>query len=227
MQHFSPIAIIHGAKMKSSRNYLSMAVLVLMGILVWQLAGRDAAEVATQTPEVQPAAPRPVAVETETNLLPTSSRVTTVTTTPQPDTSTVEGEDTLTADAFPEDADELDAQQEFEDLKREMFDDEASAVLPLLTVQTFRHETASSEAGASEAPEHQAISTNQAGPFGRLAPPDGHIWIRIDANYAQEHKDIMAQTADLYRAETGTTEPVTVMLWVGGRPYKKQVFSGS
>jgi hypothetical protein len=122
---------------------------------------------------------------------------------------------------------EVDAQEEFEDLKREMFDEEASTVLPLLSVQSFRHSADPQEEGSLEGPQPQFLPVAKSGPFGRLAPPDGHVWIRIDADHAREYAEIMAQTADLYRAETGYAEPVTVLLWVGGRPYSKQVYSDS
>ncbi|MBN1906181.1 MAG: hypothetical protein JW927_13905 [Deltaproteobacteria bacterium] len=62
------------------------------------------------------------------------------------------------------------------------------------------------------------------GEFGKIQPPDGEIWIRIEAEYASESKDIMAQNADLYRVTTGYEGPVTVTLWVGGRPHMRQVY---
>ena len=64
----------------------------------------------------------------------------------------------------------------------------------------------------------------EAGEFGNIQPPEGEIWLRIPASYAGEHRDIMAQNADLYRAETGYSGPVTVTLWVGGRPYDRQQY---
>jgi len=64
----------------------------------------------------------------------------------------------------------------------------------------------------------------ESGEFGNIQPPEGEIWLRIPADYASEYRDIMAQNADLYRTETGYSDTVTVMLWVGGRPYDRQEY---
>jgi hypothetical protein len=72
---------------------------------------------------------------------------------------------------------------EFDNLKREMFDEAASAAQPLLSVQTFRHGTDPPERDSPEDPQQQFLARDKNGPFGRLAP-HGHVWIRIDADYA-------------------------------------------
>ena len=53
---------------------------------------------------------------------------------------------------------------------------------------------------------------------------DGEIWIRIDASKSGEYKEIMAQTADLYRVNTGYREEVTVLLWVGGQVMARETY---
>jgi hypothetical protein len=55
-------------------------------------------------------------------------------------------------------------------------------------------------------------------------PKEGEVWIRLNAANSREYKEIMAQTADLYRQETLYEGPVTVVLWVGGRPWAQEEF---
>ncbi len=54
---------------------------------------------------------------------------------------------------------------------------------------------------------------------------DGEVWIRIDPARAAEHQEIMAHTADLYRANTGFDGDVKVILWTGSRPWVSKTFS--
>jgi hypothetical protein len=56
---------------------------------------------------------------------------------------------------------------------------------------------------------------------GEFGPAEGEIWVRIKVDHAPEHRDIMAQVADHYKMVTGNENPVTVLLWVGGRPWAK------
>ena len=53
---------------------------------------------------------------------------------------------------------------------------------------------------------------------------DGEIWIRIDPSNSREYKEIMAQTADLYRVDTGYQDEVTVLLWVGGQVMARETY---
>ena len=77
----------------------------------------------------------------------------------------------------------------------------------------------------SEAEDNQGPEpAPESGEFGDIQPPDGEIWIRIEAEYALESRDIMVQNADLYRETTGYEGPVTITLWVGGRPHLRQVY---
>jgi len=74
----------------------------------------------------------------------------------------------------------------------------------------------------TETPEGPlAVELDEGGEFGRLGPSEGHVWIRMDPAYAQQSKEVMAQTADLYRDETGYAGEVTVTLWVGGQPHSR------
>ncbi len=77
------------------------------------------------------------------------------------------------------------------------FEEEAKEVLPLLAVVT---------------PDPRETHS-------RLK--EGEIWIRIMPGKSREMKDIMAQTADLYKETTWYDKPVTVILWVGARPWAR------
>lgn len=224
----------HGVKMKPARIYISIAVIALVGLFGWQLSGREAVEEKSSPASEAQTHPSTGedATESAAQVPATSPKVADTTAAHLPDAAvTAAVSPDQSAEAPYDDEANIDSLQEFEDLKRELFDEEASAVLPLLSVQTFRYDTApnnsATNAATADQDQPQALSTDKSGPYGHLAPPDGHVWIRIDPAYAQEHKDIMAQAADLYRVETGTSDPVTVMLWVGGRPYRKQVYPGS
>lgn len=73
-------------------------------------------------------------------------------------------------------------------------------------------------------PARGPLPAPESGEFGNLHPPAGEIWLRIPAEYSSEHRDIMAQHAALYRVEAGYSGPITVLLWVGGRPYARQQY---
>jgi hypothetical protein len=120
--------------------------------------------------------------------------------------------------------------------KNRIYEKEARTSLPTVSIQTHNPVWALEYEAARQAKTLGGIGgvavdekvTNQgpqpapqAGEFGMIQPPEGEIWLRIPAAYAAEHKDIMAQNADLYRAETGYSGPVTITLWVGGRPYAR------
>ena len=92
----------------------------------------------------------------------------------------------------------FDSENELEYESNKMFEEEALEIFPLHTVQT-----------------HNPLEPDQFG------PAKGEIWVRIKVDHSREFKDIMAQIADLYKEVTYFEEPVTVMLWVGGRPWAK------
>ena len=82
------------------------------------------------------------------------------------------------------------------------FEAEALEVFPVHTVQTFNPYDPD-----AFGPKHQ-----------------GEVWVRIKVENAREYKDTMAQIADLYKTVTDYDKPVTIMHWVGGRPYAKMMF---
>ncbi|WP_028319511.1 hypothetical protein [Desulfobulbus elongatus] len=147
--------------------------------------------------------------------------------------------------AEPQDAVAIDpkrlAEAETALVRNRMYEQKARTTLPTLSLQTHNPVWAleqeaeerkrRAEAGqAGEAPTPADASNPgpqaapESGPFGNIQPPDGEIWLRIPVDNAKEFRDIMAQNADLYRAETGFDKPVTVTLWVGGRVYARQQF---
>jgi hypothetical protein len=90
----------------------------------------------------------------------------------------------------------MNADVEHETIK--YFKSEALSAFPVHTVETF-----------------DPLQSNTNG------PKRGEVWIRIKAENSREMKEVMAQVADLYREITGSMQPVTVMHWVGNRPYAK------
>ena len=64
----------------------------------------------------------------------------------------------------------------------------------------------------------RAFDPLSADPYG---PSPGELWIRIKADNSREMKHIMDEVAALYRDLSGTAEPVTVIHWVGNRPYSR------
>lgn len=96
-----------------------------------------------------------------------------------------------------EETTEDDAQKELDYQMREMFKEEAMEFLPLQAVVTH----------------------DPRNPDRPRSPREGEIWIRIKPENSGETRDIMAQVADLYRDVARYDEPVTVILWVGGRPW--------
>ena len=115
------------------------------------------------------------------------------------------------------------AEAELSLVNNRIYEEVAREILPTLSIQTHDpiwvlEDDAADAVGSAE-------KKRRSGPFGtNIQPAENEIWLRIPPDYAGEHRDIMAENADLYRAETGTNEPVTVMLWVGGRPYARQQY---
>ncbi len=123
------------------------------------------------------------------------------------------------------------AQAELDLMKNQLYEDVARDILPSLSIQTHNPvwvlEQKAPGKGASPgdgAAQNGPLLAPEAREFGMIQPPEGEIWIRIPADHASEHRDVMAQYADLYRAETGYSGTVTVMLWVGGRPHDRQQY---
>jgi hypothetical protein len=131
------------------------------------------------------------------------------------------------------------AQAELELVNNQIYEEVARSTLPPLSIQThnpvwqLEQEAAQGNTVSDDGPSSDiTLTESQTGPleapesgeFGNIQPPEGEIWLRIPAEYSQEHRDIMAQHADLYRVESGYSGPITVMLWVGGRPYARQQY---
>ncbi len=70
-------------------------------------------------------------------------------------------------------------------------------------------------------PLHTVDAYNPLKQPGERGPAEGEVWIRIKVDHAPAHKDIMAQVAEHYKLVTRYDKPVTVLLWVGGRPWAK------
>ena len=101
--------------------------------------------------------------------------------------------------------DQVFVEEEYEDPQKELdyalkkqFEAEALEIFPIHTVQTFN-------------PVEPEL----------YGPREDEVWIRIKVDHSREYKDIMAQIADFYKESTRHDEPVTVLLWVGGKPWAK------
>ena len=81
-----------------------------------------------------------------------------------------------------------------------MFEEEARETFPLWSVQTSNPMDIEKKV------------------FG---PKKGEVWVRIKPENAKEFKEIMAQTADLYKDVARYDDPVTVVLWVGNKVWSK------
>lgn len=133
------------------------------------------------------------------------------------------------------------AEQELHYQKTQIFMDEARESLPLLGIRAFNP----IEAGryAHRAAIQAAIESdgNADGGLADTAPAgdeeaverdgrglqDGEVWIRVNAAQSGEYREIMAQTADLYRVNTGFEGDVTVIVWVGGQPWARESFGAA
>ena len=118
------------------------------------------------------------------------------------------------------------ARAELAVVRNRVYEATAREILPTLSIQThnpvwaLEYQAGRQDAAAGQGPQ----PAPEAGEFGYIQPPEGAIWLRIPPDYAGEHRDNMAQNADLYRTETGYRGPVSVTLWVGGRPYFEQQY---
>ena len=93
-----------------------------------------------------------------------------------------------------------DAMMELEYQRNLMFEEEAREIFPLLSVQTSNPTDIGKKV------------------FG---PKKGEVWVRIKPENAKEFKEIMAETADLYKDVARYDDPVTVVLWVGNKIWSK------
>ncbi|MCD4719830.1 MAG: hypothetical protein K8S13_08210 [Desulfobacula sp.] len=110
-----------------------------------------------------------------------------------------------------------DVDEEAVYLTAQVFRDEALETFPVYTVRIHKPESIGSdfEESGSQAAEQKA--------FG---PGSNEIWIRIKPENAREMKEVMAQTADLYRQYVNEYDKdVKVINWVGGQPWASIVYS--
>lgn len=98
--------------------------------------------------------------------------------------------------------------------KAMVFRDEALGAFPVHTVQV--HQPKSVE---------EDIQTGKIG-GKNFGPKPNEVWVRIKPDYANQMREIMAQTADLYREYLNeNTENIVVVNWVGGQAWAKMEFS--
>jgi len=116
------------------------------------------------------------------------------------------------------------AEKELHWQKTQMFVAEAKQSLPLIGIRPFDARRAT--VASSDIPGTGMTDGEISGIPGRdgRGLRDGEVWIRIDPARSGEYKEVMAQTADLYRANTGFEGEVTVLLWVGGRVHARETF---
>ena len=124
-------------------------------------------------------------------------------------------------------------EQELHDQKTRMFIAEAEESLPLIDIRPFnpieaarRKYQAKVDAGINGQTDEAAIEEDEAAieEQDNRSLKDGEVWIRVDPAHSAEHRTIMAQTADLYRVNTGFEGDVTVVLWVGGQPWARETY---
>ena len=95
-----------------------------------------------------------------------------------------------------------------------VFRDEALESFPVYTVQV-----------------HQPTSIEEDLQEGRIGgkdfgPKPNEVWIRIKPDNAGEMREVMAQTADLYRQYVNEyDEKIVVVNWVGGQAWARMEFS--
>ncbi len=137
----------------------------------------------------------------------------------------------LTSTSAPEIDPLLLEQAEMDLLRHQGYEQQAMETLPTVTVQThnpvwqLEYAAAHPQRGEkTQVEKARALPAPESGPYGNMQPPEGEIWLRIPAENAAEHQAIMEANVELYRTETGYTEPVTITLWVGGKPFVRRTY---
>ena len=94
-----------------------------------------------------------------------------------------------------------------------VFRDEALSTFPVHTVQVFQPDSVKED-----------LQTGRIG--GKyFGPKANEVWLRIKPESAGQMREIMAQTADLYREYLGqTSENIVVVNWVGGQAWARMEF---
>jgi hypothetical protein len=116
------------------------------------------------------------------------------------------------------------AEQELLDQKTRMFIAEAKESLPLLDIRPFYPIDAARQQYEAKGTTDEEDDAVENEPRDLRGLKNGEVWIRIDPAYSAEYPSIMAQTADLYRVNTGYEGEIKVMLWVGGRPWASETY---
>ncbi len=80
------------------------------------------------------------------------------------------------------------------------------------------------EAAALELLPVHTVQTHDPRNPEAFGPRENEVWLRIRVEAAPIYRDIMAEAAELYKELTYHEGPVTVMHWVGNRPYAKMSF---
>ncbi len=97
--------------------------------------------------------------------------------------------------------------------KAMVFRDEALTAFPVYSVQVYQPES------VSETAQEPVLTGNP------ITPRANEIWIRIKPDNAREMREIMAQTADLYREHVDApSENIVVVNWVGGQAWARMEF---
>ncbi len=109
-------------------------------------------------------------------------------------------------------------QEELEDiyLRAQVFRDEALDAFPLYSVEIHR----------PKGLDPGYIEENGIRIYKSYGPPPNEVWIRIRPENAREMKEIMAQTADLYRDYMNQyPHPVRIVHWVGGQIFAAATYN--
>ncbi len=202
---------------------LAGSVLVLavaacfIGVMIF-LSGNQNPTPSPQTAQVKPELPEQTGPDSWNEH---ESKPDKVTTSPAAGLASPAASGRTEPDATEEDPEKPTPEQYRHYIKTQMFMDEAKASLPLLDMRAFNALKAKTGDG------EPVSQPNDPSIKGRDSKglKDGEVWIRINAGYSKNFQEIMAQTADLYRANLEYEGEVTVLLWVGGRPWAKQTYT--
>ena len=101
-------------------------------------------------------------------------------------------------------------------VKAQVFREEALEIFPVYSVEIHRPESV--DTGWVE--ENGIMIKKSYG------PPPNEVWIRIRPENAREMKEIMAQTADLYREYVnGYGHDIRIVHWVGGQAFAAATYN--
>ena len=209
---------------KPRRPYIlwGLLVLVVIAAVAWYVQRDEGAE---ETPSLAP----PRRISEDSSPVTEEKRVSPTPIFSEPDADHSPSEKIASSrEAFAPDGEEIaeasSAEKELHWQKTQMFMAEAKESLPLIGIRSFDARRATVR--SSDEANGVLAEGETSGIPGRddRGLSDGEVWIRIDPGRSREYKEIMAQTADLYLANTGFEGEVTVLLWVGGRVHARETF---